>query len=949
MKFILGFLLLFCAIANAQVIIKSTENNISFAINPQQVLEANDQSNINTYEEINMPQVKYLSYYFVSPSKKKGVDFDVRLSVGKQLSKAINLSAGRDNKGNGGLLSKNFQKPFYEISYQKEISGLYVYKIDIFPFRYNVLNKQLSFNKFLNIDVKFSQSLSSKYKNINLPQKDMLNSVIINLSKIDFAKNTSGSVYLTKEMSTSDEIIATDFANDSINLDYLIITAEEFISQAKELCFHRKNYSDDDVLSPKYITTKTIYSLFEASHSTSFQPKAKSIQSAILKLKQLSKEKLTFVVIIGSGFVEYWAQQRENFVPVYSEKQEKDPAAIGHYLVSDDYMTVPDSLHRLVYPKTIFIGRLPARDVEDAQNLVDKIIASDNYENYKGSWKNSIQILADDDMQGSSPDPISKPHENFLEEYVIPSIPEYVEKQRVYMNLHPRDNNYKKPTATRDMISGINNGILMSVYSGHGGATVLSDEQLFSTDNISSLKNKYYPIFIFLSCQVGAIHGINESLSEVLVNEKDYGTDMVFAASEETYPVSNNLLGGYLIDILYKNEGKSMGEMINEAKTKGDLLTALAYQFFGDPASKFKLPIPIELASNDTIYPFEKATTSTRVPSGIFQYEYKFYDALKYVKYITDQYQKQVSYTENGLQLYKNSSSTTSGIVSESFIVPKNIKVNDSTAGYTLYLSDNKENEFLYYDLSFNSKPPQNYGGNNIDNINGPTIEFFQVNSVTIGALQKETTSPLHNSDELKLPAVVKVTVKDNDGVYLNGNYLLDAGYGGIPYSWDNKTSSYAYEQYNKDNGSFSLQLDSTSFAGGLHKLTVSAVDVKGNISKKDISLNIVTPNSTRLISRIYTYPNPGKLPIKIVYQLLDKIYEGKILIYDSRGRILKSFKFLDGNTRVGFNHITWDGTVGNGKKIGKGLYIAQVIVYKDAEAKAENIKQSKKFKFIIE
>jgi len=945
--FIIFVVVLLVTSINAKIQINTRDNGFTIKLNPKEILDDNFRyPGINIFLEPNSPKIKYLSYLFIAPEKINNKKINVKVALGRRIVEIKKLKSGDTKEGYSTKLTNDFHEPFYEIKYVKQLAGMYLYEIKIYPFSYKVINSKLSFNLFIDIDVTFSKKLSSYYKNIHFPQKNMLMNTIINLKDIKFKQKKINILNLSKNLETNFELSKADFISDTSLVDYLIITDEEFVDEAIKLCSYRLNNPNDLVHYPKFVTTKTIYGVYEDSHKDSYQPKAKSLQSAILRLKKTSDSLLTFVVLMGSGYTEVWSPGRKNYIPIFTKSLPVDPSNGESYLTSDDLMTINDG--ETPYPNTTFIGRIPARNIEDATNLVDKIIASEDFSKSKGDWQNNILLLADDDKQLGKPDPISTPHEKYLEDYVIPYIPNYVEKQRVYTNLYPLDNNGYKPTATNDMVSAINSGTFFSIYSGHGGETLISDERLFTVENITSLTNTKYPIFMFLSCNVGAFHMLEESLSEVLVNYKDYGSSLVLAATKETYATQNNIFGGRVIEAIYKNENRSIGEIVNWAKLGVTNSVALAYHIFGDPAHIVKLPIAIPLTNETTIYPFEKISTNTKIPIGVWNYNYKFFDALKYVKYITEVHKKTVKYTENGSMLYSNSSSVTSGVVSESFIAPKNIKVNDSTAGYNLYV-ENGVKDYIYSNYNFNSKSPQNYSGNKINNIDGPTIKFFQVNSVVIGVLKKETTSPLHNGDEVKLPAVIKVQLYDKDGIYLNGNYKSDAGYGGIPYSWDNKKSSYAYESYNKETGSFSLQLDSNCFIGGLHKLTVSSIDVQGNISKHELSITIVTPDSKKILSRIYTYPNPGKLPIKIVYQLLDKIYEGKILIYDSRGKLLKTFRILEENTRIGFNHITWDGTINNGLKLGKGFYIAQIMVYKDAEDKSNNIKESKKFKFFIE
>jgi len=288
---------------------------------------------------------------------------------------------------------------------------------------------------------------------------------------------------------------------------------------------------------------------------------------------------------------------------------------------------------------TMSIGRISVRSSEEASNYVKKLKRSEDIKTSKGSWKNSVLLIADDDRQNGAPDTLvmySSAHETFLEDSLTSCIPKYVNQYRIYMNLYPTGENYTKPTATTDMIKSINSGNFLTIFSGHGSERQITDERLFTVENIGSLKNRYYPIFLFLSCTVGGFHTIDNSLSDVLLQQKDFGAVNVVSATNETTASDNALFGAEFVKNLYNKSYYSIGEIVNITKfnVKRTSMTKLMH-LFGDPASVIILPQSFEIDDNSSISPFETVAINQKVAGGVWNYNITFRDALKYQSYKT--------------------------------------------------------------------------------------------------------------------------------------------------------------------------------------------------------------------------------------------------------------------------------------------------------------------------
>ena len=146
------------------------------------------------------------------------------------------------------------------------------------------------------------------------------------------------------------------------------------------------------------------------------------------------------------------------------------------------------------------VGRIPVSTPEEAQSFVDKIIDYEIDRRNMKDWKNRILLIADDQDNNG---------------YVLGA-------ERAEFTTMKRDSTYnfekiyldafqqistsggpRYPDAKRAILDALFKGSFIVNYQGHGGPTGLTQERVFTNNEIVNLNNKYkLPLFITATCSL---------------------------------------------------------------------------------------------------------------------------------------------------------------------------------------------------------------------------------------------------------------------------------------------------------------------------------------------------------------------------------------------------------------------------------------------------------------
>ena len=238
----------------------------------------------------------------------------------------------------------------------------------------------------------------------------------------------------------------------------------------------------------------------------------------------------------------------------------------------------------------LYLGRLPAESVNEAQVMVSKIMTYEMAVNSK-TWEKDIVLVADNPTEAYEyvfesvnnnaaallPTSMHDPFYGYLDDYLIPG------------------------DLTADIKAQINKGALIVNYGGHGSTQVWAGEQIFDNADVAELTNSgKYPFIVSMSCLAGHFgYDGFASLAETLLRAEDRGAVAALMPTGMSEPAGQKILNTALFEAIFTHDIRQLGPAIAFAKQTllangGEAFEKISETFllFGDPALRLKVPLP---------------------------------------------------------------------------------------------------------------------------------------------------------------------------------------------------------------------------------------------------------------------------------------------------------------------------------------------------------------------
>lgn len=388
-------------------------------------------------------------------------------------------------------------------------------------------------------------------------------------------------------------------ANQSIQAqpvpDLLIVTPAAWREQADRLAQFRR---DHDKLSVLVVTTQQTFNEFGSGQS---DPTA--IRDMVRYFYQQQPTKLRYVLLFGDATFNYRnigslvsAAQLANMVPVYESRESLHPVLSYS---SDDYFGFMDSNEgewtenqNGDHTMEVGVGRIPARSVEEARTVVDKLIRYSSDPSLTGDWQSRLMLIADDGDYN-----IHQQDADQMARSVEKTAPAY-RPQRVFLDDYPQENTstgQKVPVVNKLINQSIADGQLIINYSGHGGILGLADEQIVTLQDILSWKNKRLPLFVTATCQFGRYDDPSVSSgAELTLLSRTGGAIGLLTTTRPVYANTNLLLNQAFYDAVFKpvvGQMPRLGDVMRS--TKNNSLSGPVNRNFallGDPSLQLAYP-----------------------------------------------------------------------------------------------------------------------------------------------------------------------------------------------------------------------------------------------------------------------------------------------------------------------------------------------------------------------
>jgi hypothetical protein len=715
--------------------------------------------------------------------------------------------------------------------------------------------------------------------------------------------------------------------NISLDVNYAIISHPSFLSEANRLLEIHEYY---DNLNSIVVTPQQIYNEFSSGMQD-----VVAIRDFLRMLYKRQNSKLEYALLFGDGSYDNKNRiaNNTNFIPTFQSENSLSPVAS---FVTDDFFALLDDddgdlISDLV---DIGIGRFPAKNLNEAKNLVDKVERYYSEESL-GDWRNSITFIADDgdardgNLHMSDADKLA----NFLD-----TNNQNLNIEKIYLDNYLQESTPggpRSPDAQQAINRSIDNGTFLINYSGHGGPLGWTQERILEIEQINNWTNKYrLPLFMTATCKFSCFDNpAKTSAGELVLLNPDGGAIALLTTTRLVYAFPNYKLNENFMNVFCeKNNGEfpTLGQLFKKTKVlSGSNTNSRNFTLLGDPALRLSYPKynVVTTDISDTLKALEEVTIYGKVvdSDGLLLGDFNgiVYPTV-FDKEITSFTLGQESCTpmpyrnQNNI-IYKGEASVYNGEFSFSFIVPKDIENNYALGKVSYYAVNEFQDDASGHDDSFI------IGGladNVIYDYEGPSVSLF-MNTRDFVSGGMTNTNPILLAD-----------ITDFSGVNTVGNGI---GHDIIAIL-DNNTSNpfILNDYYTSDLDNYKSGVVSFPFedlAAGEHTITLKIWDVFNNSSEKVISF-YVTDGDIFTISNFLNYPNPFINNTEFYFQhnQSNQNLNVTIEIYSMTGQHVKTLEdnFYDTGYRIG--PINWNGSNKYGQIVSAGLYIAKLNIKLDNE-----------------
>ncbi len=360
----------------------------------------------------------------------------------------------------------------------------------------------------------------------------------------------------------------SNLRRDDNAADYLVIVPREMADAAQALAALRAA----DGLRTQVVLVQDIYDEFADGHR-----EWTALRDFLTFTQRRWSTAPRFVVLAGAGTYD-WADHSGlggNHIPV-------PLASDGETLFATDAVYA-DGVVRDGLPE-IAIGRLPALDADQLRALVNKIIAYGREAGGPGERRLLMAADNGDNIATYGQD----------SDLLAALVPLGFEVENV--DLETAD----LSQARQHLFAGLDDGVSILHYIGHGGVDRLAAEGLLTSADVPALGNlQHPPLVIALSCHIG-LHGLPgfDSLGEHLLRS-DGGAIAVIAPAWLSRHGEAQVLGDRLFRQLFVGEQRVLGTALLQAMLDAgavgvDPTLLQTYQLLGDPAMELRL-VPEDL------------------------------------------------------------------------------------------------------------------------------------------------------------------------------------------------------------------------------------------------------------------------------------------------------------------------------------------------------------------
>jgi hypothetical protein len=721
--------------------------------------------------------------------------------------------------------------------------------------------------------------------------------------------------------------------------ELLIITSPSLLASASKL----RNFKVSRGIDALVVTTDEIYESFGYGNRD-----LTALRNFIASVYH-SKKTLKNVLILGKGTFDYKNRLggRPNLVPIYSSSESLNPLTT---FSSDDYLALIDwgqgeweeSLEGDEQLQ-IGIGRLPAINITEANEMVEKIIRYES-EPIRTPKSTSITFLADD---GDSNIHIRDAESHA--EYLSAQHPDF-SLNKLYLDRFEQEKSgtsHQSSTAKAALRKILDDGTLILNFIGHGNETTLTAEEIFRIEDIDDWpRQTQLALWVTATCEFGRHDSpFIRSAAEELLVAREKGAIGLLTTGRPVFSSANFLLNKAFIEEVFRRKDgqyQDLGAIFRNTKNQSmNGLLNRNFSLLGDPSLRLAAPeLTVSVTeivdatsgmAADTLKSFQEVFVKAEVvdpltlasqPGFYGEFLIELRDKPSTVRTLGDE-SSPVDFQEEKVLIFRGHGSVEGGRMEARLYIPKGINPEVRSGRLRIHAWDSRPGI-----QAIGSRSPL-LGGAKIpasDDTQGPKIELA-INGMSNGNL-------VFNSPSLK----IKGLLSDESGINVSGflpEQDLSIQVNDLPPLILNEEFMALDNGY--QNGMFEVFL--AGFVDGKNTITVRAWDNLGNQSlhtqeveiKDSHRLQILThkvyPNPTSKASNFeFSHNRPGE-NLRLSLEVFSP--SGQIL-FKENSRLLNSGQII--------SDLTWSFLQSQTQYPAKGTYIYKLSLLSESDFTSDSV-----------
>lgn len=761
-----------------------------------------------------------------------------------------------------------------------------------------------------------------------------------------------------------------DLHATALGTELVIVAPPVLMSQAQRLAQHRMN----EGMSVVVVTPQQIFNEFSSGARDA---------TAIKRYMRMLYDKAgsdpdllpRYLLLFGDGSFNnlLLTENNQNLIPSYQTVNSVSPT---RSYTSDDYFGLLDANEGEAPGDLvdIGIGRLPVHTLQQARDVVDKIlsydqlrlltatgdICSESGEGGAVDWRTRALFVSDDQSGASFEGQVHMSQSDFLARRVEEEHPCF-NTDKIYLDAYQQittPGGQRYPEATNELRERVQKGCLMVNYIGHGGEVGWAHERILDVSTILGWSNgERLPLFMTATCEFSRWDDpARTSAGEYVLLNRNGGGIALMTTTRLAFSDQNFQLGRRFYDHVFQATGldgrpQTLGDIYRETKrsitaAQPNNVNHRNFALLGDPSMRLAMPRQEAriTAITDTLgTPLDtlKALSTVRIAGfiddGNGQPMEDFNGVV--IPIVFDKEQQQATLVNDPAPtaqpflfrlrknvIYRGRATVTNGQFSFTFVVPKDINYDVGPGRVSCYAESWNTNA-----CGYTNEPLVGETATDIaEDERGPNIDLYLNDERFVrGGMTNE--SP-----------ILFAKLFDDNGINTVGSSI---GHDLLAVLDENTEQAIVLNDlYEADLDTYksgTVRYRFNDLAEGPHTLSLKAWDTFNNSS--ETSTEFVVASSAELaLDHVLNYPNPFTTYTEFFFEHNRPCTTlgVQLQVFTVSGRVVKTI-----NRQVACNGfrseaLPWDGRDDFGDKLGRGVYVYRLSVSTPDGERAEKFEK---------